>query len=81
MKFVLMNIFSKCNGNGLRHYDHDPFFGGKKIYLACIGIWLTAFVALLPDITGVTNSQIIFCELHEILVNWSVWMDKLSLWL
>ena len=80
MKSLLMIVFSKCNGNGLRHYDHDPFFGGKKIYLACVGIWLTAFVALLPDITGVTYSQIIIGELNESLVNWSVWMDKLCLW-
>ena len=50
MKFVLMKIFRKCNGNGLRHYDHDPIFGGKKAYLVCVGIWLTAFVALVPDL-------------------------------
>ena len=62
MKFVLMNIFSKCNGNGLRHYDHDRIFGGKRVYLACIGIWLTAFVALLPDVIGVTNFVYYFYE-------------------
>ena len=55
-KYPLKTIFNhrKCTGNSLKHDEHDPIFGGKKIYLACIGIWLTAFVALLPDIIGVS---------------------------
>eukprot|EP00092_Neocalanus_flemingeri_P006912 GFUD01007461.1.p1 GENE.GFUD01007461.1~~GFUD01007461.1.p1 ORF type:complete len:311 (-),score=29.27 GFUD01007461.1:236-1168(-) len=49
------SLCRKCAGNSLKHDEHDPIFGGKKIYLACLGIWLTSFAALLPDIIGTTG--------------------------
>ena len=35
------------------HDVHDPIFGGKKIYLVCIGVWTISFVNILPGYTKV----------------------------
>jgi len=43
-------------GRSLSHDEHDPVFGGKKVYIACLATWLSAFLALLPDIIGVFHS-------------------------
>ena len=37
----------------LEHDSHDLLFGGRRVFLACLGLWIAAFMALLPDIMGV----------------------------
>ena len=37
----------------MNHDSHDPLFGGRRIYVVCLAIWLVAFLVLLPDIRGV----------------------------
>lgn len=49
------NLCGKCVGRILSHDEHDPVFGGKKVYIACLATWLSAFLALLPDIIGRTG--------------------------
>ena len=50
---ISMKHFRQCHGNILEHDGHDFWFGGRKVYLACLGLWISAFMALLPDIMGV----------------------------
>lgn len=52
---VLDICFRQCAGNGLRHDDHDPIFGGKRVYIVCVAIWVVALLARLPDILEETG--------------------------
>ena len=48
-----MIIYSKCDGSISEHDAHDAVFGGRRVYFACLGSWIAAFMALLPDIMRV----------------------------
>lgn len=39
----------------MHHDDHDSIFGGKRVYLVCLAIWLIAVGCRLPDIIGSTG--------------------------
>ena len=43
----------QCDGSITEHDSHDVLFGGRRVYLACCGLWLASLMALLPDIMGV----------------------------
>ena len=49
----IMIIYSKCDGSISEHDAHDAVFGGRRVYVACLGSWIAAFMALLPDIMRV----------------------------
>ena len=51
--------FRKCNGTITDHDSHDILFGGRKVYLACLGLWVVSLMVLLPDIMGVRFRRII----------------------
>ena len=50
-------LFSQCDGIITDHDSHDTMFGGRKVYVACLGLWIVSFMALLPDIMGVKLSK------------------------
>ena len=56
---VLDICFRQCAGNGLRHDDHDPIFGGKRVYIVCVAIWVVALLARLPDILEAGSSYFV----------------------
>jgi hypothetical protein len=47
------NLCGTCGGASLSHDKHDKIFGGKKVYLVCILIWVVSFLTILPDVMGV----------------------------
>jgi hypothetical protein len=47
------NLCSTCGGASLSHDKHDKIFGGKKVYLVCLLIWVVSFLTILPDVMGV----------------------------
>ena len=49
-------IFRKCDGSITDHDGHDILFGGRRVYFACLGSWIAAIMALLPDIMRVKNA-------------------------
>jgi len=49
------NLCRRCEENRSSHDEHDLIFGGKRVYLVCIGIWVTSFVVLLHPILGITE--------------------------
>ena len=51
-----MIIYSKCGGSVSEHDAHDAVFGGRRVYFACLGSWIIAFMVLLPDIMRVKNA-------------------------
>ena len=50
--------FSQCDGTTMNHDQHDVIFGGRRIYLICLGTWFISILTLLPDIMGVLISRI-----------------------
>jgi len=44
-----------CDGSIVNHDKHDKIFGGRRIYLVCIGTWVVSLLVLLPDIRGETG--------------------------
>eukprot|EP00092_Neocalanus_flemingeri_P067783 GFUD01082776.1.p1 GENE.GFUD01082776.1~~GFUD01082776.1.p1 ORF type:complete len:360 (-),score=57.67 GFUD01082776.1:168-1190(-) len=49
------NLCRQCGGASLSHDDHDRIFGGKRVYLVCLAIWVLSFLNILPDVMGVTG--------------------------
>ena len=49
----MFSYFSQCNGSSIHHDQHDAIFGGRRIYLICLGTWVVSFLTLMPDIMGV----------------------------
>ena len=57
-------------------------FGGRKVYLACLGLWVVSSMVLLPDIMGVQFRKILQNVLYSIcLGNWWIPVDRQCLWL
>jgi len=50
------NICATCRGVSLNHDSHDKLFGGKKVYLVCLYIWMASILTVLPDIIGAPGS-------------------------
>jgi len=50
------NICATCRGVSLNHDSHDKLFGGKKVYLVCVYIWMASILTVLPDIIGAPGS-------------------------
>merc|ERR1712179_50662 len=48
------NLCKICGGS-LSHYSHDKIFGGKRVYLVCLAIWIVSLAIIMPDITGTTG--------------------------
>ena len=47
------NLCGTCGGASLSHDKHDKIFGGKKVYLVCLLIWVVSFLTIMPDVMGV----------------------------
>lgn len=45
------NLCRECCGS-LSHDTHDKIFGGRRVYLVCLAIWMVSLAIILPDITG-----------------------------
>jgi len=43
------NLCSTCQGASLSHDGHDNIFGGKKVYLTCVYIWIISALTMLPE--------------------------------
>ena len=56
---VTFNNYRQCQGNRQLHDEHDPIFGGKRIYCVCFFIWLIPFLVRIPDIGKVTKKGIL----------------------
>jgi len=50
------NICATCRGVSLIHDSHDKLFGGKRVYLVCVYIWMASILTVLPDIIGAPGS-------------------------
>ena len=61
------NLCSTCGGASLSHDKHDKIFGGKKVYLVCLLIWVVSFLTLLPDIMGVSLPISFYYDYHSII--------------
>eukprot|EP00092_Neocalanus_flemingeri_P039517 GFUD01043031.1.p1 GENE.GFUD01043031.1~~GFUD01043031.1.p1 ORF type:complete len:411 (+),score=72.90 GFUD01043031.1:145-1377(+) len=46
------NLCRQCAGASLTHDDHDKIFGGKRVYLVCLAIWVVSFLTILPEVMG-----------------------------
>ena len=46
----------------MSHDSHDKIFGGKRVYLLCLAIWVVSLATILPDVTGVSLES--FIPLH-----------------
>eukprot|EP00092_Neocalanus_flemingeri_P095019 GFUD01120869.1.p1 GENE.GFUD01120869.1~~GFUD01120869.1.p1 ORF type:complete len:378 (-),score=51.70 GFUD01120869.1:73-1173(-) len=46
------NLCRQCGGASLSHDDHDKIFGGKRVYLVCLAIWVVSFLTILPEVMG-----------------------------
>ena len=53
------NLCGTCGGASLSHDKHDKIFGGKKVYLVCLLIWVVSFLTILPDVMGVGIDNIL----------------------
>ena len=60
------NLCGTCGGASLSHDEHDKIFGGKKVYLVCLLIWVVSFLTLLPDIMGVGLPISFYYKYHSI---------------
>ena len=52
------NLCSTCKGASLSHDDHDRLFGGKRVYLVCLFVWVVSMFMILPDIIGVSKNPL-----------------------
>jgi len=48
------NLCRECGGS-LSHDSHDKIFGGWRVYLVCLAIWIVSLAIIIPDITGTTG--------------------------
>jgi len=59
------NICATCRGVSLNHDSHDKLFGGKKVYLVCVYIWMASILTVLPDSIGVSKATSYFTWEHS----------------
>ena len=46
----------QCEQSPMTHDDHDKIFGGRRIYLVCLGTWLVSALLQLPNSSGRTGT-------------------------
>ena len=43
------NLCARCGAASHSHDQHDRIFGGKKVYVVCLLIWVVSFLTILPE--------------------------------